>query len=243
MPCPCNVQVNQLLSQINAPSQNLGSPNLGNYLQNLGIFDLQNVFVRCLDLQIANNTISILNLNNPSGQQFSSNQIVSNAGVYVVVGNSQSLGCNTNIIYIGSSGNLNERIGEFIRELQRPQKQNPLHSGAKCIKEKLLASASQNTPQPACLYIFGFPIQTQISLQIAGRPLNGPLIGECIAKIAEACFLDTYEHCYKDLPCCVRRTPSISPIYNIFNSQQAQQDIQDLLENIDLTFKTCIQAC
>jgi len=275
----CFGKVLQLLTQIETPSQDPGSPNLGNFLQNLGIFDLRNVFVCCLDLQIANNRISVLNLNNPdnppcmnsSRQQLSFNQIVSNAGVYVVVGNSERLRCNSNIIYIGSSGDLQDRIKNFFRTLERPQnntqqssqnntQQYDSHTGANCIRKRLLQStsgntSSQNTSRQASLCIFGFPIQTEISLKIAERQLNA--INKClacIAEIAEACFIDTYrllvssslnrirKLCPKNKkkPCCVSRAPSCNEDYykflNSSNPSQAQQDILEILKAINLTF-------
>jgi len=249
--CQCNGDIDKLICKITC------------HLQALNIFDIGNVFVCCLDLQIANNTISILNLNssssciNCSGQPFEFNQIVSSAGVYVVVGNSQRLECNSNIIYIGSSGNLNDRINNFIRSLERirinnsttsPQTpQNIAHSGVKCIGQRLLYS--QNTQPQGCLYIVGFPIKTNIPVQIAGQTLNAQLrlIGECIAKIAEACFLDTYKTHYKGSPCCVERAPSCDDDYykclNSSDPSQAQKDIQKILETINSIFQSCIQNC
>jgi len=151
MPCPCNGIVNQLIEHITP------------CLQNLGIFDLQNVFVVCLDLQRNGDGNGYIPTNNSSiylqgqFQQTSNltNQIVSSAGVYVVLGNSCKLGCDnrSNITYIGESDNLKERIGNFIYTL-RGSSSSSNHSGAETIREALVDNKILQT----CLYILGFPI-------------------------------------------------------------------------------------
>jgi len=260
MPCRCNTQVNQLLSQINAPSQNLGSPNLGNFLRNLGIFDLRNVFVYCLECSI-------------SRQQNQCPEIivtpisvhgcvVDKPGIYIVVGkpslgsqcrHNQNLRCNTNstIIDIGSSNNLLRRFAYFISEL-KDDFCGKLHSTAHRIRRAILnAYTSQNQ---TCLYIIGFPLLTnippqinQVITQIRNRVGRNNL---SLEEIAEACFLDTYNSHYRGLPCCVRGAPPrklIQSIFQyisyIFNSPQPQRDIQNILDAIDSTFQNCISQC
>jgi len=212
-------------------------------LRALNIFDIGNVFVYCLYVQKNNQGQKNINI-----YQVYGSPVVPSAGIYLVVGDSVKMGCNSNIIYIGKSEVLFRRICFLILELA--EKAKNLHSDE--IKNKLNGVLNQYSR--AYLYIIGFPLLANIPpqinrviTQIRNKAKRKKL---SLEEIVEACFLDTYDSHYNGLPCCVKQHPSeklikyiFQYIFNIFNSPQAQQYILNILQNINSTFQNCIQNC
>jgi len=202
--CPCNGVVGNLISHITP------------YLQALNIFDTGNVFVYYVDITIQSNQKVILNLISVYGS------IAQQPGIYIIVANSHNLQCKqsspiSNIIYIGSSGNLLQRHCSFIQELIGNYNGNR-HSGAKRIKDTLLQRGITQT----CLYVIGLPLKPQYNQQV------------------ERCFQDVFINYYGNLPCCLKQHANVQCI---FNSPNPKQTIEDLLRDIDNIFNNCIQHC